>query len=51
MTHMLALHGLALGLADRQRSELGHDARPDWVVSRNCKPLPIEDDEGVLKAA
>ena len=25
--------------------------RPDWVVSRNWNPLPIEDDEGVLKAA
>ena len=29
----------------------GPDTRPDWVVSRNTKPLPIEADEGVLKAA
>lgn len=33
------------------KPQLGPDARPDWVVSRNWKPLPIEDDEGVLKAA
>ena len=31
------------------KPQLGPDARPDWVVSRNWKPLPIEDDEGVLK--
>ena len=29
----------------------GPNTRPDWVVSRNTVPLPIEDDEGVLKAA
>jgi ectoine hydroxylase len=27
------------------------DARPDWVVSRNTAPLPVEDDRGVLNAA
>ena len=26
-------------------------SRPDWVVSRNTAPLPIEDDAGVTKAA
>jgi len=30
---------------------LGDNPRPDWVVSRNWNPLPVEDDEGVLKAA
>ncbi len=29
----------------------GSDSRPDWVVSRNTRPLRIENDEGVLKAA
>lgn len=29
----------------------GPDSRPDWVVSRNTRPLRIENDEGVLKAA
>jgi len=29
----------------------GPDTRPDWVVSRNTAPLPIEDDAGVVKAA
>jgi len=31
--------------------QFGPNTRPDWVVSRNTKPLPIEADEGVLKAA
>ena len=31
--------------------KLSPDSRPDWVVSRNTAPLPIEDDSGVLKAA
>ena len=30
---------------------LGPNARPDWVVSRNWHPLPIEDDQAVFKAA
>ena len=30
---------------------LGPNPRPDWVVSRNWKPLPIEDDRGVTQAA
>ena len=30
---------------------LGPNPRPDWVVSRNWHPLPIEDDEGVTNAA
>ena len=30
---------------------LGNNPRPDWVVSRNWKPLAIEDDLGVIKAA
>lgn len=29
----------------------GPDSRPDWVVSRNTRPLPVEADEGVLQAA
>jgi ectoine hydroxylase len=29
----------------------GPNSRPDWVVSRNTKPLGIENDAGVLKAA
>ena len=29
----------------------GPTSRPDWVVSRNTAPLPIEDDQGVTKAA
>lgn len=33
------------------RPQLGDNARPDWVVSRNWNPLPVEDDQGVLKAA
>jgi ectoine hydroxylase len=33
------------------KPQLGPNPRPDWVVSRNWTPLPIEDDEGVLKAA
>ncbi len=33
------------------RPVLGPNPRPDWVVSRNWQPLPIEDDEGVTKAA
>jgi ectoine hydroxylase len=31
--------------------QFGPQSRPDWVVSRNTRPLPIEDDQGVLKAA
>src|SRR5881396_3697633 len=31
--------------------QFGPNSRPDWVVSRNTKPLPLEDDAGVLKAA
>ena len=30
---------------------LALNTRPDWVVSRNWCPVPIEDDEGVTKAA
>ncbi len=30
---------------------LGPNPRPDWVVSRNWHPLPIEDDAGFVKAA
>jgi ectoine hydroxylase-related dioxygenase (phytanoyl-CoA dioxygenase family) len=33
------------------KPQLGDNPRPAWVVSRNWKALPIEDDEGVLKAA
>ncbi|HTE81225.1 MAG TPA: phytanoyl-CoA dioxygenase family protein [Reyranella sp.] len=33
------------------KPQLGPEPRPDWVVSRNWNPLPIEDDQGVLKAA
>ena len=33
------------------RPPLRNDARPDWVVSRNTRPLPLEDDQGVLKSA
>ena len=33
------------------KPQLGPNPRPDWVVSRNWNALPIEDDEGVLKAA
>lgn len=29
----------------------GPTTRPDWVVSRNTRALPLEDDDGVLKAA
>jgi ectoine hydroxylase len=29
----------------------GPASRPDWVVSRNTQPLPVEADEGVLEAA
>jgi ectoine hydroxylase len=28
----------------------GPATRPDWVVSRNTRPLPVEDDAGILKA-
>ncbi|HYG54072.1 MAG TPA: phytanoyl-CoA dioxygenase family protein [Burkholderiales bacterium] len=31
--------------------QFGPDTRPDWVVSRNTAPLPVEADEGVLQAA
>lgn len=30
---------------------LGPNPRPDWVVSRNWHPLPVEDDHGVTRAA
>ena len=30
---------------------LGENPRPDWVVSRNWYPLPVEDDAAVTKAA
>ena len=30
---------------------LGPNPRPDWVVSRNWHPLPLEDDAGVTQAA
>jgi ectoine hydroxylase len=30
--------------------QFGPTTRPDWVVSRNTRPLPIEDDAGVMKA-
>ena len=33
------------------RPILGANPRPDWVVSRNWNPLPLEDEEGVLRAA
>jgi ectoine hydroxylase len=33
------------------RPVLGDNPRPDWVVSRNWHPLPIEDDLGVTRAA
>ena len=29
----------------------GPESRPDWVVSRNTAPLPLEDDQGIVKAA
>lgn len=29
----------------------GPGSRPDWVVSRNTRPLPVEADGGVLQAA
>jgi L-proline 4-hydroxylase len=28
----------------------GPSTRPDWVVSRNTRPLPVEDDAAILKA-
>src|SRR3989440_7899545 len=31
--------------------QFGPNSRPDWVVSRNTKPLPLEDDTGVPQAA
>ena len=30
---------------------VGPESRPDWVVSRNTAPLPLEDDQGIVKAA
>jgi ectoine hydroxylase len=33
------------------RPMLGPNPRPDWMVSRNWHPLPIEDDQGVTNAA
>jgi ectoine hydroxylase len=29
----------------------GGDTRPDWVVSRNTAPLPVEADDAILKSA
>ena len=31
--------------------QFGPHSRPDWVVSRNTRPLPVEDDQGILRAA
>jgi ectoine hydroxylase len=31
--------------------QLTEKSRPDWVVSRNTAPLPVEHDAGILKAA
>src|SRR2546430_2554935 len=31
--------------------QFGPNSRPDWVVSRNTGPLPVENDAGVLHAA
>ena len=31
--------------------QFGPESRPDWVVSRNTAPLPLEDDQGIVKAA
>jgi ectoine hydroxylase len=33
------------------RPQLSDNPRPDWVVSRNWHALPLEADDGVLKAA
>ena len=33
------------------KPQLGPEPRPDWVVSRNWNALPLEGDDGVLKAA
>jgi ectoine hydroxylase len=30
---------------------LGPSPRPDWVVSRNTRPLPVEDDAAILNSA
>ena len=30
--------------------QFGPSTRPDWVVSRNTAPLPVEDDDAILKA-
>jgi len=30
--------------------QFGPSTRPDWVVSRNTRPLPVEDDAAILKA-
>jgi ectoine hydroxylase len=30
--------------------QFGSNTRPDWVVSRNTHPLPVEDDGAILKA-
>jgi len=29
--------------------QLGPQSRPDWVVSRNTKPLPVEADDAILE--
>src|SRR5262245_37706536 len=31
--------------------QFGPTTRPDWVVSRNTRALPVEDDDALLKAA
>lgn len=33
------------------RPILGPNPQPDWMVSRNWHPLPVEDDHGVTRAA
>lgn len=33
------------------KPQIGPDSRPDWAVSRNWKPLQMESDDAVLKAA
>jgi ectoine hydroxylase len=31
--------------------QFGPKTRPDWVVSRNTRALPVEDDDALLKAS
>lgn len=33
------------------RPAFGPSSRPDWVVSRNTAPLPVEDDGAIVRAA